>query len=75
MCATGIDFPLELIHIWKSKNYAQIFTYSHVNIEKYTSVCVSNLYRFRIAKKKNPQRKYLKMTGELKRCTLTVPGK
>lgn len=36
MCATGIDFPLELIQIWKSKNYAQTFTYSHVNIEKYT---------------------------------------
>lgn len=34
VCATGIDFPLELIPIWKSKSYAQTLTYSHVNIEK-----------------------------------------
>lgn len=36
LCATGSDFTQKLIYIWKSKNYAQTFTYLCMNIEKQT---------------------------------------
>lgn len=36
VCATGSDFSLELIYIWKSKNHAHTFIYLSMSIEEYT---------------------------------------